>query len=353
MAIAKKPAGPLVVSSRQAQKEAAAQFRSANKQRSEARTLLSPQDVEGEYDAGRLLFTTLGGQVRPLTFNDLKEFQHNIRTLRSKYKKGIKPKDVINLSLPIDRERAHKEINAALPLNVRAGQLRFVTNAGPNSDVKRHYVNLVLLNFEAAVISPVPVDKIVKDVVTGPCAFSCDCGRWRYWYAFLATTGGYNAGHREGAYPKVRNPELHGVACKHVLRVMVQLTQSPTTKVFISKLIEKERNEVERKKRVVTQKEMKALHGDITKERWDKRAVRTSQEKAAVRAKTPSAIARQAKAAQNKADKLTLQQARQKGIDAALAQAERAMRNIPGMSDAAISAALMASRKEMEKAAKK
>jgi hypothetical protein len=73
----------------------------------------------------------------------------------------------------------------------------------------------------------------------GPLKFECDCGRHRYWFRYIATIGGYNAGRPETGYPKIRNPKLFGVACKHVLRVMSDIESGGATLAFLTRLMDK------------------------------------------------------------------------------------------------------------------
>src|SRR5690606_28569763 len=63
-------------------------------------TLLSPDEIAGDYLLSRGLFTTLGGSARPITIDDLKTFSANVRSLKesAKGKKmlgGIKAKQII------------------------------------------------------------------------------------------------------------------------------------------------------------------------------------------------------------------------------------------------------------------
>ena len=352
MAKAKTPVESIAIGARQAASEARKTFRELNAQREQSKNLLSPDDVSGEYDAARLLFTTLGGELRPLTYDDLKQFQYKVRLAKDKYKKGIKPKDVINFSLPDDRERANQEIRAAVPLSTKAGELKFTTNAGPNSKKTRHYVTVRMLNFEAAVVSPIEPAKIVNQVIKGPVAFTCDCERWRYWYAYIATVGGYNAGYREAAFPKIRNPDIQGIACKHILRVMAQMEQSPTLKGFVASLIDREREAVERKRKAVQQRDMKQLEQSFRRESSRQRQIKTTEEKRQARNSTPSAIARAAARAKEKSVKAAAAEAAKRGIDAQIAATERLLRSTPGLPESAIQAALQAARKDLAKIAK-
>ncbi|WP_313453358.1 hypothetical protein [Stutzerimonas nitrititolerans] len=311
--MAKSAADSLIISAQKALREAAERLQDADATRSQSTTLLRPTDIlEGKVDAGKLwkYMTTRGGKIRPLTMDDLLEFERTANKLGKRYQKGIKPRDVIDLSLTADLQRARQEIRDSIPLTVKAGEMRFMTNAGPKSDVKRHYVTVKLLNFEAAVVASVSPQQIVKQVINGNCSVSCDCGRWRFWYAYMATKGGYNANpnHREGAYPKIRNPNLHGLACKHILRVMTSLTQSAAIRAYIVNMITNERDKVQTKLQRVAQSEMKDLAAKMAKEGSRTRQVKTTAEKRAQRQAQPSyqrqQAARRAQAELNKAAKL-------------------------------------------------
>ena len=66
-------------------------------------------------------------------------------------------------------------------------------------------------------------------------AFDCDCGRHRYWFRYISTIGNFNAGRKELGFPKIRNSNLLGVACKHVLRVMSEVESSTSVLNFLTK----------------------------------------------------------------------------------------------------------------------
>jgi hypothetical protein len=192
-------------------------------QRLAARTILNPDEVAGDYDASRLLMTTIGGKARMITLNDIKAFAANARRVGRKYKGGISPQGVIDHSLQADRKRANEQIKQAVPHKFKGNELNLVTNAGPDSDKTRHFVQIHLLNFPPALASPKTPVQLAKYISHGPVKFECDCGRHQFWYRYIATIGKYNAGRPETGYPKIRNPNLTGVACKHVLRVMTNL----------------------------------------------------------------------------------------------------------------------------------
>lgn len=286
-------ADDLIISAQKGLAEASARFKQANAVRSSSDTLLNPDDImTGKVDAGRLwkYMTSRGGVVRPLTMEDVLEFERKANQLGKRYEKGIKLQDVIDLSLRADIDRAAKEIRSGVPQTSKGGVLRFVTNAGPKSKVKRHYVTVQVLNFEAAVVGSAAPEKIVKQVIKGNCAISCDCERWRFWYAYMSTKGGYNANpnHRESAYPKIRNTELHGLACKHIIRVVQSLTASSALHGYIARLIKMERDKVETRLRRVSQEEMRKIQQEMQRESSRTRNIKTTDEKRAQRQAQPS-----------------------------------------------------------------
>lgn len=273
------------ISSQQGLKEQSQAFKQDNATRSRSQTLLNPDDIlNGKQDAGQLWrFVTSngGGPLRPLTMADLLEFTRQRDRLQKKYAGGIKLKDIIDLSLPDDRKRAQEQIHQPVPHTHRGGEIRFMTNAGPNSDRKRHYVTVTLRDFTAAVVSPKPAKEIVPTLLKGAVSISCDCGRWRYWYAYMATAGNYNADarHRESAYPKIRNPKLHGLACKHILRTVAAIQQSPAVKAYLARMVEAERNQVSTRQKRVSKEQMQDLVEQMQAERSRTRQIKTTTEK--------------------------------------------------------------------------
>jgi len=213
--------------------------------KSAASVILSPKDVQGHYDVQRLLHTTLGGAKRALTLADLATFQRNIAAVQRKYKGGITAKQVLDLSTAIDRQRANEQIHSCVIVSALGDTLRFLTNAGPDSKDSHHHVTVRFLDLSAHIAGPNSADtrKSALTVRNGRLLIECDCGRWRYWYRFVATIGKYQAGRAETGFPKIRNPKLKGVACKHLLRVCAEIEKSPNVLNYLIKLLDKARDQ--------------------------------------------------------------------------------------------------------------
>lgn len=49
---------------------------------------------------------------------------------------------------------------------------------------------------------------------------------------YLNTVAGTVLGRKEGGFPKIRNPNMTGVACKHILRVMHWIKVAARASIF-------------------------------------------------------------------------------------------------------------------------
>ena len=91
--------------------------------RRQARTILQPDEVAGRLSPARLLTTTLGGQLRPITPADLRDFKKAVAALGDKARQGLTAKEALGLSGAADIERAKTEIRYSLPVRLQAGKL--------------------------------------------------------------------------------------------------------------------------------------------------------------------------------------------------------------------------------------
>lgn len=223
--------------------------------------ILKRAEIEnGALTPGRVLMTTLNGQSRPLTVEDLDRFRSNMRIAEKEFGVpaggGILAQQILNLasSRPLnylgtkgprdaksDLDKARHEIATAMPVSALNDTIRFVTPAGKDSKRSRHVVIVKLTAWDVALGKAASVKRGSKGKLREiadwlrrqPVRFDCDCERHRYFFRYVATIGGFHAGRREDGYPKIRNPKLRGVACKHVLRVMTELLNSPGVLRFL------------------------------------------------------------------------------------------------------------------------
>lgn len=288
----------VVIASNKALSEAKRSFEQADLIRQTAGVegkLLKPDDIlSGVADAGKLfryLTAMPNGQLRPITLEDIKHFDRLRGKLRAQWKDGIRAKDIVDMAsvrVPgqnqSDLRKAQEQIHTAVPYATVGGEVRFSVNSGPNSDRPRHYVTIKLLNFGAVVASPVEAEKLVKTVTGGPLQIGCDCGQFRFVFAYIATSGGFGLpSHRETAFPKLKNPTLSGVACKHIVKVASMLQQSPTIKTYIAKLIERERDKTQTKMARVRKEDQAKVQADLRQESYRQKRIATTETKRAER----------------------------------------------------------------------
>lgn len=195
--------------------------------------ILARKDI----DAARLLFTTMGGQLRPITLDDLRVFTASAKKLGKRFKGGITAQGVINASLKEDRERSNAQIRTAVVVRAKGGKLEFITNAGPDSEEVRYHVNVEFPAFNAAAATPRKAALLARDMLDGPLKFECSCKRFRFFYRYIATVGGFVSGRREESFPKITNPSLSGIACKHALRVMHAVQKDANVRNQATKMI--------------------------------------------------------------------------------------------------------------------
>lgn len=215
--------------------------------RRQATTILAPHEVGGKLSPARMLTTTLGGQVRPITPADLAAFRKSVAQLGDKARQGITAQEALGLSRPADIERAKTQIRYSLPSRLQSGKVHLVTNSGPQSKVSRHHVNVEFAQYSAALARPgTPLQSAQWLCKESPLRFECDCEHFRYFLRFVATAGGWVAGRAEHGMPKLTNPTLDGAACKHLARVLTDIQYSVGLRQRIAQMIEADRARIDR-----------------------------------------------------------------------------------------------------------
>lgn len=256
-----------------------------------------------------------GKLSQTLTDDDLRTFSRNVATAQERFAGGITPQQVIDLSRDIDRERSNKQIFLAAPFQRKGDTFRYLTNAGPDSKDTRHYVTVQFLGY-ANMLTGAKDKKgqaIRNNVTNGKIRFTCDCGRHRYYYNYLAGVGNYHLGQKELRFPFIRNPNLGGVACKHVLRVM-QVITSPLGVDYVVKQVQKDRAMLDRQEgqTKTTRTDLNAEFDRQLKQADGKRSqVTPTTERAGYKRKMQNAAR---KAAQEQAAKQAKQQANQERL---------------------------------------
>ncbi|EPU5970942.1 hypothetical protein ACVX70_003138 [Vibrio alginolyticus] len=145
---------------------------------------------------------------------------------------GITYAFLVKNSRQIDVDRANNRvddgtgIHKATLIGIKNNIALIRVRASSVSRHEEHRVKVRLEQWDELLHEPPNGDynQAVQLACAGRISFDCDCGRHQYWYRYLATMGNYCiAPPKEFAFPKIRNPELSGVACKHVLKATAML----------------------------------------------------------------------------------------------------------------------------------
>ncbi|WP_157203345.1 hypothetical protein [Methylomicrobium agile] len=242
----------------------------------------------------KALKTTLGLEsgeaARPITKQDLLVFNRNIQALQGKVEKGVTAVEVISMSTEADKKRCKEQIHMAVPGFMKAGDVHFITNAGPKSkaDRKRHNVHIILSDYEKGLAKGTPL-QAAKEIARGNIKLDCDCEHHTFTFRYIATLMGANAGRAETGFPKQRNPSLEGIACKHVLRVMIELSTSIFIWKKIAAMIEADRQKNASKATRSRQKSVQLTPSEVTelagKQDKNRRAIKPIEDRAAAKAR--------------------------------------------------------------------
>lgn len=226
-------------------KAAAELFKAEQEHRDTAKNILELTGNKAQrWRAAKVLKTTIGAgdfsQPRPITKEDLAILEKRIRELGNRVERGVTANEVLSFSRDKDKERAKKEIFTAVPLTIKGGIIHFITNASLQSKDTRHNVMIQLYDYEKVMQFGTPL-QAAKTAAQGNLLIDCDCGRHQFWYRFIVTRMGANYGRAELGVPKIRNPMLTGIGCKHILRVMAELNSSIVIHKRIALAIEYDR----------------------------------------------------------------------------------------------------------------
>lgn len=219
-------------------------------QRRRAVNILQPEALApGKKSAVGVLMTTLGGEVRPIAARDLAAFRRNIAAVSGSLAPGVTAQELVNASREDDRERARQQIRHAAPTRLTDGAVTWVTDAGPDSKVRRHIVRTEFANYGAALALPA-TPKVAAEwlALNGRLRFECGCERFRYMYRYVCTVAGCVAGRKEHGFPKITNPDLAGLACKHALRV-AQAIREPLARQALATMIASDRAKLDARRK--------------------------------------------------------------------------------------------------------
>lgn len=186
-------------------------------------------------------FGTRGGKnhrLESFSLSELNKMAADIQKREERFSanvSGVPIKQLLSKADRKDTQRA-KDIKAATLYKIQGNVLTFmVTASGESHGAPSHYqVKVRLENWRSA--TQMEGQKYMNKAlhaIHGNVSVDCNCGRYLYWYRYLATIGNFSIS-PENIFPKIRNPKLTGCVCKHVLRVCSTLS-SPVVQQRIAK----------------------------------------------------------------------------------------------------------------------
>ena len=194
------------------------------------RAIEQKQDVVLQY--GKSGFVT----YTPADLKRFVKFRTKAQKEFSAGQAGVPVPKLISASLAIDIKRANQEIKSAVLYRISTSVLHFRTNAGPRSKYTHHQVRVRLDSWSHEMLGGKAYKDAVKAVVNGRVSLDCDCGRWQYWYRYLATIGEFALTPLEKDFPKIRNPQLVGCCCKHILRCLHNLRTPGIQSILVKEM---------------------------------------------------------------------------------------------------------------------
>lgn len=184
------------------------------------------------------------------TTDDMKQFIASRTAHRKQFKSsvpGITYPQLVAQSTQIDIKRANNKVNdgtgikSAAFLGMQHNMAIVSVKASEDSVHAHHRVKIRFEGWDQAV-EDIGDDKrqpaaIARALCADRVSFDCDCGRHQYWYRYMATAGNYAVTPpKEFAFPKIRNPDLAGVACKHVLHAITRFQSAVWQKPIMNAL---------------------------------------------------------------------------------------------------------------------
>ncbi|WP_254446387.1 phage tail protein [Pantoea sp. CCBC3-3-1] len=212
---------------------------SQRKKRQRANRTLTPAMLRNkDLDA----FLKLGKKKEGTLFTpeDMKKFIGNRLEHREKHSSdiaGITYAQLVDSSAQIDVKRANNKVDdgsgikQAMFIRLQNNTAFVKVTASDKSDDDNHLVRVRFEEWDRYVEGvgdeKVSLATLARHLAASRVSFDCDCGRHQYWYRYMATAGNYALKPpAEYAFPKVRNPDLTGIACKHVIHTITRFQSS-------------------------------------------------------------------------------------------------------------------------------
>lgn len=205
-------------------------------------------------------------QGMQFTLQDIQQFGNAKKRVQRTFspKQGATIVQLMSASLQGDIDRANSQIRTCNIHKINGGVIHLhVSPSGVTPSAPPFYgVKVRLDDWNDNLLSTHDYSDAVRQALRGRVSIDCTCGRYQYWFRYVATAAKVALAPYEKDFPKIRNPKLVGMCCKHQLKALKFLL-SPTVARFLETKMAGQASSNgflgEPKNQVITQAERKQL----------------------------------------------------------------------------------------------
>ncbi len=151
-------------------------------------------------------------------------------------KGGLTYKNSLLLSKKIDIERAKKDLSTFMIRGLQQNVFKWIVKASGKYQETHHQVEFKFVD----VPTLIQTDYTAKEIfLKTRLRTQCSCGRFKYWYRYIATKSDFVIGVQEHRFPKIRNAQLDGALCKHQIKVITAIGNNAFISRTFSRYIER------------------------------------------------------------------------------------------------------------------
>jgi len=164
----------------------------------------------------------------------IREHGKAIKHYLSYYKTGINLKNALDKSLKIDIDRAKLQLKAFYIKTITKDVFKFTVKASGLYQATSHEVHI---KWETDGL--IGIGRSHQEIFyNAPIKIQCSCGRFTYWYRYILTIAKSALGKQEHRFPSIRNKNLEGLCCKHLIVTMKGLERSTFKDTAFKRYIE-------------------------------------------------------------------------------------------------------------------
>jgi hypothetical protein len=235
-------------SSREIGKQIAQERRNQAEARRHAVGTLDPKQMrkallKGQIDPFEAVLWGTGADGSPFTLQDIQKFGSARKRVEKTFKptQGAPAIKLMAASLYDDIMRSNSEIRGGGLHQITGAVLHFnIPSSGNTRGAPPFYgVRIRLDEWNSNLTSYADYKDAVKASVKGNVSIDCTCGRYQYYFRYVATAANVAMKPFEKDFPKITNPKLQGMCCKHQLRAL-KLMGTPTYSKLLEKQMEKQ-----------------------------------------------------------------------------------------------------------------